>query len=328
MDLADPIFVAGHRGMVGSALMRRLKVAGFCNLLVRSHSELDLIDPAAVHEFFDRHTPAYVLLAAARVGGIVANWEKPAEFLYQNLKIQTNVMHEAWLHSVKRLIFVGSSCIYPKFAEQPIREESLLSGPLEDTNRSYAIAKIAGVEMCRAYNQQYAARFLAIMPTNLYGPNDHYHAQYSHVIPALILKMHTAKVNGLPAVEIWGTGTPRREFLYSDDLADCLLYLLQLPDPAFDSLSVAAALPLLNVGCGRDIAIADLAELIAATVGYQGRLVFDPSKPDGTPRKLLDVSRLHAIGWRHQTKLHEGLANAYADFLSRDAIGSQVARVQ
>ena len=311
------IYVAGHRGLAGSAIARALPAAGYRNLLLQSHAELDLADAAAVRAFFAAAKPEYVVLAAAKVGGIAANNEYPAEFIHANLAIQTNVVHEAWRAGVQRLVFLGSSCIYPRDCPQPIREEYLLTGPLEPTNRPYAIAKIAGIEMCWSYNRQYGTRFVAAMPTNLYGPRDNYDLAASHVVPALIRKMHEAKLRGAPEVAVWGTGKPRREFLYSDDMAEACVRLLEVPDERFEQLFGSGRPPLLNVGCGEDVTIAELAATVAATVGYDGRLAFDPSKPDGAPRKLLDVSRVASLGWRARTPLREGLASAYADFVRR-----------
>ncbi len=322
MENDAKIYVAGHRGLVGSALLRTLQAKGYTRLITRTHAELDLSDQAAVEAFFASERPDYVFLAAAKVGGILANNTYPAEFIRDNLAIQTNVIHAAWKHGVKRLLFLGSSCIYPKHCPQPMREEYLLTGPLEPTNRPYAIAKIAGIEMCWSYNRQYGTRFLAVMPTNLYGPGDNYHPENSHVIPALIRKFHTAKVNNHPRVTVWGTGTPRREFLYSDDLADACVFLMRLPPEQFDALlgSDEAATgvfmpPLINIGVGEDLTIRELAQLVRRVVGFEGDIEFDPSKPDGTPRKLLDVSRLSGLGWRASTPLESGLTAAYADYL-------------
>jgi GDP-L-fucose synthase len=319
MERDAKIYIAGHRGLVGSALVRNLRAKGYENLLTRTHAELDLTDQAAVNEFFAAERPAYVFLAAARVGGIHANDTYPAEFIQQNLAIQTHVIHAAWRAGVKRLLFLGSSCIYPKHCPQPMKEEYLLTGPLEPTNRPYAIAKIAGIEMCWSYNRQYKTRFLAVMPTNLYGPGDNYHPENSHVIPALIRRFHEAKVNGHPTVTVWGTGTPRREFLYSDDMADACVFLMKLPEEAFVPLLAQdrhdGTPPLVNIGVGQDLTIRELADAIARVVGYAGEIVFDPTKPDGTPRKLLDVSRLTALGWKAGTGLEAGLSRAYADFL-------------
>ena len=322
MDKNGKIYVAGHRGLVGSALMRNLKAKGWTNLLTCTHDELDLTDQHAVETFFTRHKPDYVFLAAAKVGGIYANNAYPAEFIHDNLAIQTNIIHEAYRHGVKRLMFLGSSCIYPKLAPQPMREEYLLTGPLEATNRPYAIAKIAGVEMCWSYNRQYGTQYLAAMPSNLYGPGDNYHPENSHVIPALIRKFHEAKVSGNAVVTVWGTGTPRREFVYSDDMADACIYLMSLPEKKFASLLGSDEAqtgcfepPLVNVGVGEDITIRDLAIMIRKVIGFKGELVFDTSKPDGTPRKLMDTTRLNSMGWCARTPLAEGLAVAYREFV-------------
>ena len=310
------IYVAGHRGLAGSAIVRRLEAAGCRNVLKRSHAELDLTDHESVREFFQTEKPEYVFLAAAKVGGIVANDTYPAEFIQQNIAIQTNVIHEAWKAGVQRLLFLGSSCIYPRDCPQPIKEEYLLTGPLESTNRSYAIAKIAGVEMCSAYNRQYGTQFLAAMPTNLYGPGDNYDLETSHVLPALIRKMHEAKQRGDTEVVIWGTGTPRREFLYSDDMADACVLLMSLPDEAFVQL-IAAEPSLVNIGTGTDMTVRELAELVAGVVEFSASLRFDESRPDGTPRKLLDVERLRTYGWRPFTSLEVGIKQAYEDYLER-----------
>lgn len=295
------IFVAGHRGMVGSAIVRRLERAGFHNLVLRTSEELDLRDRALVKSFFEAEKPDYVFLAAAKVGGIVANNTFRAEFLYDNLMIQTNVIHESYRSSVKKLLFLGSSCIYPKLAPQPLKEEYLLTGLLEPTNEPYAIAKIAGIKMCDAYRSQYGCHFISAMPTNLYGPNDNYDLTTSHVIPALLRKFHEAKANGNQEVVVWGTGTPLREFMHVDDLADACLFLMDhFDEPGF-----------INVGTGEEMSILQLAERIGRVVGYQGNLTFDHSKPDGTPRKLMDMAKIHSLGWRHQIDLAEGLRNAY-----------------
>lgn len=327
MDLNAKIYVAGHRGLVGSALVRNLKARGFTNLLLRSHAELDLLDQASTRDYLTQEQPDYVFLAAARVGGILANNNYPAEFIHNNLLIQNNIIHSAYLAGVKRLLFLGSSCIYPKFAEQPMREDSLLTGALEPTNRPYALAKIAGIEMCWSYNRQYGTRYLAVMPTNLYGPGDNYDLNSSHVIPALINKFHAAKMAQAKEVVVWGTGTPKREFLYSNDMADACVFLMDLPDTVFDtllgsdeSISHQFEPPLVNIGVGYDVAIAELAKLVQDTVGYQGNIVFDSTKPDGTPRKLMDVARLHALGWKASTSLVEGLKNAYQDYLKSNGL--------
>lgn len=315
MQLDSKIYVAGHRGLVGSALVRQLNAKGYHNILVRTHAELDLADQGAVRDFFAQEKPEYVFLAAAKVGGIVANNTFPAEFIYTNLAIQTNVIHSAYESGVKRLLFLGSSCIYPRECPQPIKEEYLLTGPLETTNRPYAIAKISGVEMCHAYNRQYGPKYLAAMPTNLYGPHDNYDLQNSHVLPALIRKVHEARLRGDKEVVVWGTGTPRREFLYSEDAADACIFLLNLPEAKFASLLATDSFPLVNVGCGEDLSIRELAELVREVVSFQGELVFDTSKPDGTPRKLLDVGRLASLGWVYKTSLNNGISMAYRDFL-------------
>lgn len=320
MDKHASIFVAGHRGLVGSAIVRALESRGHTRLLLRTHAELDLTDGAATAAFFAAERPEYVFLAAAKVGGIVANNRYPAEFIRDNLAIQTNVIHSAWTHKVRRLLFLGSSCIYPREAPQPMKEEHLLSGPLEATNRPYALAKIAGIEMCWSYNRQYGTDYLAVMPTNLYGPGDNYHPDNSHVIPALLRKFHEAKIAGAPAVTVWGTGTPRREFLYSEDMADACVHLMNLQDDAFGALLGKdrndGLAPLVNIGVGEDLTIRQLAEKVRAVVGYDGDIVFDTSKPDGTPRKLMDVGRLHAMGWKASTSLETGLAAAYRDLLA------------
>ena len=302
MDANAKIYIAGHRGLVGSAIMRNLKQKGYSNLLTRTHAELDLTNREATANFFSMEKPDYVFMAAAKVGGIYANNIYPAEFIRDNLAIQTNVIHEAYCNGVERLMFLGSSCIYPKLAPQPMREEYLLTGPLEPTNRPYALAKIAGIEMCWSYNRQYGTKYLAAMPTNLYGPGDNYHPENSHVIPALIRKFHEAKVHNSPTVTVWGTGTPRREFMYSEDMADACIYLMNLPDEKFVSLLGSDESqtgrfepPLVNVGVGEDISIRDLAATIGQIVGFKGDLIFDTSKPDGTPRKLMDTTRL--IAW-------------------------------
>lgn len=316
----DRIYVAGHRGLVGSALVRALRARGCANLLLRMHAELDLTDQAATRAFFEREKPDHIFLAAAKVGGIHANDTYPAEFIRDNLAIQTNVIHEAWRAGVRRLLFLGSSCIYPRDCPQPMREDHLLTGPLEATNRPYALAKIAGIEMCWSYNRQYGTKFLAVMPTNLYGPGDNYHPENSHVIPALIRKFHEAKIAGAPTVTVWGTGTPRREFLYSDDMADACAFLMNLPDGAYQSvLSPHPSVPpLVNIGVGEDMTIRELAGMVKGVSGFTGEVVFDAGKPDGTPRKLLDTGRLAALGWRAKTGIEQGLASAYRDFLQKE----------
>lgn len=321
MDKNSLIYVAGHRGLVGSAIVENLRSRGFGNLLLRSHKELDLTDRATTEAFFVESKPEYVFLAAAKVGGILANNIFPAEFIRDNLLIQSNVIHAAYLNCVKRLLFLGSSCIYPKLSPQPIKEEYLLTGLLEPTNQPYAIAKIAGIEMCDSYNRQYGTRYLAVMPTNLYGPGDNYHLENSHVIPALINKFHQAKTAGAEQVVVWGTGTPRREFLYNKDMADACVFLMGLDDQRYSSLlenhpeNNQRLAPLINIGIGEDVTIHELATLVGKVIGFEGELVFDTSKPDGTPRKLLDVSRLTALGWRAKTTLAQGLEAAYVAYV-------------
>jgi GDP-L-fucose synthase len=319
MDKHAKIFVAGHRGLVGSAIVRALQAQGYDNLLLRSHAELDLMEQAPARAFMETERPDYVFLAAAKVGGIHANNTYPAEFIHSNLAVQTNVIHESWRVGVKRLLFLGSSCIYPRNCPQPIKEDYLLTGPLEATNRPYALAKIAGIEMCWSYNRQYGTRFSACMPTNLYGPGDNYDLANSHVLPALIRKMHEAKTRGDKEVIIWGTGTPLREFLSSDDMAAACLHLMQLPEQRYDELLAIDGPPLVNIGCGADQTIRTVAELVARTVDFRGELRFDVTKPDGTPRKLLDVSRMKSLGWSAHIPLETGLTAAYADFLKRYA---------
>jgi len=312
MDKQTKIYIAGHNGMVGSAIVRRLKAEGYANLVRRSSAELDLRDQAAVAEFFASERPDYVFLAAARVGGIIANSTRKGEFLYDNLMIQTNVIHNAYTSGVRRLLFLGSTCIYPKMSPQPIKEEYLLTGALEPTNDAYAIAKIAGIAHCRSYNDQYGTRFLSAMPNNLYGPNDNFDLTNSHVLPALIRKFHEAKVTGADSVTVWGSGSPLREFMHVDDLAAASLFLMNLPEDTYAALLTCEAAPaLINVSSGEEISIAGLAEMIKGIVGFDGELVFDTSKPDGTPRKLADSSRLHALGWRHLINLEEGVRDAY-----------------
>ncbi len=310
------IFVAGHRGLAGSAILRKLQSLGYTNLLLRSRSELDLLDRSAVHQFFANERPEYVFLAAAKVGGILANRDFPADFISDNLRIQANVIEESFLAGVKRLLFLGSSCIYPKLAPQPLREEYLLTGPLEPTNRPYAVAKIAGIEMCWAFNRQHGTQYLAAMPTNLYGLGDNYDLQTSHVLPALIRKVHEAVQRGEAQVTLWGTGTPRREFLYSDDMADACVFLMNLPDGEFAKIvGDREEPPLVNIGCGADLTIRELAETVADVLRFRGMIAFDAGKPDGTPRKLLDVSRLFSFGWRPTVPLREGIRRAYEAFL-------------
>ncbi|CAG1003760.1 GDP-L-fucose synthase [Methylophilaceae bacterium] len=319
MQHDSKIYVAGHRGLVGSALVRQLNAKGYNNLVIRTHAELDLTDQCAVRDFFAQEKPEYVFLAAARVGGIHANNTYPAEFIHQNLAIQTNVIHESWRNGVKRLLFLGSSCIYPRDCPQPMKEDYLLTGPLEPTNRPYAVAKIAGIEMCHAYNRQYGTKYLAAMPTNLYGPNDNYDLQNSHVLPALIRKMHEAKERGDREVVVWGTGTPRREFLYSDDMADACVFLMAATEDKLAALFTLDTPPLVNIGCGEDVTIRRLAEIVARVTGFLGNLVFDTSKPDGTPRKLLAVGRMSSLGWTASTALESGIALAYHDLLKHTA---------
>ncbi len=311
MEKDSKIYVAGHRGLVGSAILRRLQAAGFTRLLTRTRSQLDLRDQAAVDAFFAAERPDYVFLAAAKVGGILANATYPAAFIYDNLEIQNHVIHAAHRYGTQKLLFLGSSCIYPRLAPQPLKEEYLLTGPLEETNQWYAIAKIAGIKMVQAYRRQYGFRGISLMPTNLYGPGDNFDLQTSHVLPALLRKFHEAKVNAAPRVVVWGTGAPRREFLHVDDLADAALFLMEHYDGE----------EIINVGVGEDLTIRELAELIKEVVGYRGEIVFDTSKPDGTPRKLLDVSRLHQLGWRAKIPLREGLAQTYAWYLEHQAEG-------
>lgn len=307
MKKDDPIFIAGHRGLVGSAISRELARLGYTNLLTRTRQELDLYDPTAVASFFEEFKPRFCILAAARVGGILANDTYPAEFLRENLVIQNNVIESARLNGLDRLLFLGSSCIYPKLAPQPIRENALLTGPLEPTNRAYALAKIAGVEMCSSYNRQYGTRYLAVMPTNLYGPGDNFDLKNSHVLPALVRKMVEARDAGSDEVVIWGTGAPRREFMHSDDLAEACVFLMNLPEEQYSSLLTEGMEPLINIGVGTDVTIRELAELVRDAAGFSGKIVFDTTRPDGPPRKLLDVSRLHALGWRHRTALNDGV---------------------
>lgn len=314
MEKNSRIYVAGHRGLVGSAIVRALSRHRHVNILHRTHAELDLTDKPAVRAFFDSQKPEYVFLAAAKVGGILANDTYPADFIRDNLEIQTNVIDASHRSGVKRLLFLGSSCIYPKLAPQPIKEESLLSGPLEPTNRSYALAKIAGIEMCWSYNRQYGTKYLAAMPTNLYGVGDNFDLSASHVLPALIRKIVDAKTAGEKQLVIWGTGRPRREFLYSDDLAEACLHLLALPEEKYGALLNTREAPIINVGTGEDLTIKDLAELIAFVADFDCELVFDTTKQDGTPQKLLDVSRIHALGWKAQISLSEGIRRTYASF--------------
>jgi GDP-L-fucose synthase len=319
VDRPERIYVAGHRGLAGSAILRCLKAQGFSNLILRTHAELDLADQRATRAFFEKERPEYVFLAAAKAGGILANSSLPADFVHINLAIQTNVIDAARTNGAKRLLFLGSSCIYPRDCPQPMKEEYLLTGPLEPTNRPYAIAKIAGIEQCWSYNRQHGTQFLAAMPTNLYGPGDGYDLHTSHVLPALIRKMHEAKQARAAEVLVWGTGRPLREFLYSDDMGDACVFLMNLPEEKFSQLVRPEACPLINMGYGEELSIAELAKIAAGIVGFQGRIRFDTAKPDGTPRKLLDSSRLLALGWRPKVGLKEGIARAYADFRARFA---------
>lgn len=309
MQAEERIYVAGHRGLVGSALVRRLQAGGYRQILTRGHSELDLTDQAAVNAFFRRERPDYVFLAAAKVGGIQANNTYRAEFLYQNILIAANVIHAAYAQATKKLLFLGSSCIYPRACPQPMKEEYLLTGTLEPTNEPYAIAKIAGIKMCAAYNRQYGTNFLSVMPTNLYGPGDNFDLENSHVLPALIRRMHEAGERGASEVTVWGSGAPRREFLYSDDLADACVFLMERHDAA--DLG-----EFINIGVGTDLTIRELAALVQEVVGYRGRLSFDPSRPDGAPRKLLDISRIARLGWRARTELRQGIALTYESYLA------------
>lgn len=304
MNKDSKIYVAGHRGLVGSAIMRKLKQEGYTNIITRTHKELDLTNQAQTQEFFEKEKPEYVFLAAAKVGGIHANNTYPADFAYINIMIESNVIKASYDYDVKKLLFLGSSCIYPKLCPQPIKEEYLLTGPLEKTNEAYAIAKIAGLKMCQYFNRQYGTKYISVMPTNLYGPNDNFDLETSHAFAALLRKFHEAKINNKPYVEVWGTGTPRREFLHVDDLADAVVYLMNNYDENEP----------LNIGTGKDVTIKELAELIKEVVGYEGEIKFDTTKPDGTPRKLLDVSRLHNAGWEHKITLREGIENTYEWF--------------
>ncbi|MBS1821174.1 MAG: GDP-L-fucose synthase [Acidobacteria bacterium] len=311
------IYIAGHRGLVGSAIHREFDRLGYSNILTRTREELDLLDTAAVNKFFASEKPEYVFLAAAKVGGILANNTYPADFIRDNIILQTNIIDASYKNNVDRLLFLGSSCIYPKLAPQPMPESSLLTGPLEPTNRPYALAKIAGIEMCWSYNRQYGTRYLAAMPTNLYGPGDNYDLANSHVLPALIRKTAEAIRDSAPTITVWGTGTPRRELLYSDDLAQACVFLMNLDDATYGTLLTENDPPLINIGTGEDVTIRELAETVARVLGYKGTLVFDATKPDGTPRKLMDVSRLHALGWRHTTALEQGIARTWQQVRDR-----------
>lgn len=313
------IFVAGHRGLVGTATVLALQEFPEFEIITRTRAELDLGDREATRKFFLENRPDYVVMCAATVGGILANSKLPVDFLHNNLRIQLNVFDAGHEASIERMIFLGSSCIYPRDCPQPIKEEYLLTGPLEATNRPYALAKIAGVESCWAFNRQYGTRYLAVMPTNMYGPGDNYHPEHSHVLPALIRRFHEAKINAEPSVVVWGSGKPRREFMYSSDLGDALVFLLGLNDERFGSLTNPDTTPLINVGVGEDVTIREVAELVRSTVGYEGELKLDATKPDGTPRKLMDVGKLASLGWKAKTPLATGLKSAYQDFLARHA---------
>lgn len=318
MNGLPKIYIAGHRGMVGGAIVRTLQSQGQTNIVTRTHAELDLTDQAAVRTFFEAEKPEQVYLAAAKVGGIHANNTYPAEFIYQNLMIEANIIDAAFHNGVKRLLFLGSSCIYPKSAPQPMREDALLTSTLEPTNEPYAIAKIAGIKLCESYNRQYGLShgvdYRSVMPTNLYGPGDNYHPENSHVIPAMIRRFHEAKINKSPSVTIWGSGTPRREFLYVDDMAAACVHVMSLNKATYDQ-HTQPMLSHINVGCGQDVTIKELAESVGKVIGYQGEITYDPSKPDGTPRKLMDSTRLNALGWCHKVGLEDGLKMAYEDFL-------------
>ena len=314
MALDAKIYVAGHRGMVGGAIVRQLKSLGYHNIITRSHSELDLVNQADVTSFFEAEKPQFVFLAAAKVGGIQANNIYRGDFIYQNLMIQNNVIHASYVNGVDRLMFLGSSCIYPKLSPQPIKEEYLLTGSLEQTNQPYAIAKISGIEMCWSYNRQFGTKYLAVMPTNLYGPGDNYHPENSHVIPGLIRRAHEFKLRNEPEFVVWGTGTPRREFLYCEDMAKACVYLINLTEEKYKTFIGDSQPPLINIGVGKDLTIEELARAICEVVGYKGKLVFDHSKPDGTMQKLLDVSIINKIGWYATTSMHDGLKLAYEDF--------------
>jgi len=317
LETDGKIFVAGHGGMVGSAIMRALKTRGFRNIVTRTRSELDLTRQEAVRAFFAQERPQVVFMAAAKVGGIHANNAYPAEFIQDNLEIQGNIIDSAYRHGVRKLLFLGSSCIYPRECPQPIKESYLLTGPLEPTNRAYAIAKIAGIEMCWSYNRQYATRYLAAMPSNLYGIGDSYHPENSHVIPALIRRAHEHKVRGATEMVVWGTGKPRREFVYVDDMAEGCLFTMSLPDEEIDRMLPPDVAPMVNIGLGYDLTIEQMAREVCSVIGFTGRIVFDTSRPDGTPRKLLDMSRLESRGWRARTLLREGLEHAYQDYRAR-----------
>jgi GDP-L-fucose synthase len=317
MKFTEKIFVAGHRGMVGSAIIKQLNARGYFNIITQNRSELDLTQQNSVNDFFKKEKPQHVFLAAAKVGGIHANNLYRADFIYENLMIQNNLIHAAHANSVERLLFLGSSCIYPKNCPQPIKEQYLLTGSLESTNQPYAIAKISGIEMCWSYNRQYSTQFMAVMPTNLYGPGDNYHPENSHVIPALIQRAHQHKIQNIPKLEVWGSGRPRREFLYSEDMADACVHLMQLSQDEFSQLFNDDTPPLINIGSGADQTIAELAALVCSVVGYEGEIVFDASKPDGTMRKLMDSQKMYALGWGPKTSMRAGLQIAYADYLNK-----------
>jgi GDP-L-fucose synthase len=304
MQKDSKIYVAGHQGLVGSAIVRKLQQKGYSNLILKTREELDLLDQKVVGDFFDSEKPEYVFLAAAKVGGILANKTQKADFIYENLQIQNNIIHSAWKNDVKKLLFLGSSCIYPKLCPQPIKEEYLLTGALEETNDAYAIAKIAGIKMCQSFNEQYGTKYISVMPTNLYGPNDNFDLESSHVLPAMIRKFHEAKENNVSQVTLWGTGSPKREFLYVDDLADAVVFLMNTYDQS----------EIVNIGTGEDLSIKELAGAIRSAVGFTGEIVWDTSKPDGTPRKWLDVTRLHSLGWKHSVSLEEGIQKTYEWF--------------
>ena len=323
MHTESRIFVAGHRGLVGSAIHRGLEQRGYANILLRTHSQLDLTDRGAVRSFFQIERPEYVFLAAAKVGGILANDAFPADFIRENLEIQTNVIDASYRSDVKRLVFLGSSCIYPKLAPQPLKEEYFLTGPLEPTNRAYAVAKIAGIEMCWSYNRQYGTRYLAAMPTNLYGPGDDFDLKSSHVLPALMRKVVEAKTAGEHKLIVWGSGEPRREFLYSDDLAEACIHLMNLPDPAYDLLLTSDQAPLINIGTGEDLTIRELAVLMSKVLEFDCEIEFDTTRPDGTPRKLMDVSRINALGWKARTSLEEGIRMTYQFSRSQFEVAGQ-----
>jgi GDP-L-fucose synthase len=326
-SLSSKIYIAGHRGLAGSAIMRELQRQGYTNLVTRTHAELDLEDATATKRFFEQEKPEIVFLAAAKVGGILANNTFPVDFLMSNLLIEANICRAAHRAQVRRLIFLGSSCIYPRDCPQPIREEYLLTGPLEATNRPYALAKIAGIEMCWSYNRQYGTKWLSAMPTNLYGPRDNYDLNNSHVLPALIRKMHEAKLYGADEVILWGSGKPKREFLYVDDLANALVYLATLDDEHYNPLVAPSQCPLINIGTGNDLTIRELAETVAAVVGYKGKFVQDTSKPDGTMRKVMDVGKIHGLGWKATTSLKDGIALTYKEFISQNIPPAQVGHI-